>query len=76
MFGIMSAICKSPTKKQLGGTTFVIKGSVCYISSSLFFNKSKRELCETRNNISLFHFKSSFCYRENQFLEFSEIQVS
>ena len=76
MFGIIPAICKSPTKKQLGGTTFVIKGSVCYISSSLFFNKFKRELCKTRNNIFLFHFKSPFCYQKNQFLEFPDIQVS
>ena len=36
------------------GTTFITKGSVCNIFASLFFNKSKRELCETRNNIFYF----------------------
>ena len=41
-------------------TTFLL---VCFLSQ-------KESTCETRKNVSLFHFKSSFHTRENQILEF------
>ena len=40
--------------------TFVL---VCF----LVLNRST---CQTRKNVSLFHFKNSFIFRENQILEF------
>ena len=43
------------------------KGCVCYAFPSLFF-KSKWE--HKLRKMLLFHFKSSFCSRENQILEF------
>ena len=49
------------------GTTFVTKGFVCYISASLFFKKSKRQLCETRNNTCYFTSKALFVIKKINF---------
>ena len=46
-----------------------LKDCVRYIFASFFF-KSKEEHLWNKENRFLFHFKSSFCYRENQILEF------
>ena len=45
------------------------KGCACYIFAILFF-KSKGEHLGHKDKCFLFHFKSSFCSRENQNLEF------
>ena len=47
----------------------LLKGYVRYIFASLFF-KSKVEHLGNKEICFLFHFKSSFCSRENQVLEF------
>ena len=46
-----------------------LKGCVCYICASLFF-ESKRKHLSNYEKCFLFHFKSSFRSRENQILEF------
>ena len=46
-----------------------LKGCVCCICASLFF-KPKRKHLSNQEKCFLFHFKSSFCSRENKILEF------
>ena len=50
-------------------TRAVIKGCVHYIFVCLFLTLNDSP-CQTRKIVFLFHFKSSFCFRENQILEF------
>ena len=50
-------------------TELIFKGCVCYICCSLFF-KSKRKYLSNQEKCFLFYFKSSFCSRESQVLEF------
>ena len=69
-FGIMSAICESPTTKQLG-RHYLNYWRLCPLHFTSFF-ESNRELCETTVTIFYFFFHS----KENKILQFSDIQVS
>ena len=53
-------ILASPEALKVVSATFLL---VCFLSL-------KKSTCETRKNIFLFHFKSSFHSRENQILDF------
>ena len=47
----------------------MLKGCVCYIFTSLFC-MPKREDLQNKEKCFLFHFESSFCYSDNQILNF------
>ena len=59
----------SGNDKYLFGVKDLLKGCVHHIFAKLFF-KSKREHLGNKEKCFLFYFKSFFCSRENQLLEF------